>query len=436
MHVRLWKGTSLPCEPFIPFVGQLPDIRRAIAGDNAMNYRLALAKKHDYVYVSSFGPSIHLNVMEPDMLADVYGRSHAQDYTKPDDTVIFFKPLIGIHNLLVSEGEEHEHERKMLNPAFHFIKLQSMIPIIVDQTNKSFNDFLSTTKQGKVVDLQVELAILTLVIISSSAFGKGLETMTNAKQIISHTFNDLLTAISYRTIRAINLIPIICRLPFRRKNIVDKGSREISLFVDQIIADRPSHRSTSLSSNEDILDLLLTAVDSKGQLFSDQEIKDQALAFIFAGHETTEACQEEIARILPNNMEPNYEQMNELIVCEAIIQETLRLYRPEPMTVRKCIREHYIGSKEHQEFDYKRWIRDPVAGLKPKLAHPFCYLPFVAGPRNCIGQNFALLEAKIMLAMLVQRCHFQLEPGQKIIPENHVTMPPKYGLQARITKRS
>ncbi|CAF1409324.1 unnamed protein product [Didymodactylos carnosus] len=64
------------------------------------------------------------------------------------------------------------------------------------------------------------------------------------------------------------------------------------------------------------------------------------------------------------------------------------------------------------EFDYTRWIRDPVTGLKPKSAHPFCYLPFAAGPRNYIGQNFALLDAKFMLAMLVQRCNFELERRQ------------------------
>ncbi|CAF1174126.1 unnamed protein product [Adineta ricciae] len=477
----MFRNQGIPCEPFVPFVGQLSDIRRASVNDNAMDYRLALAKKHGYVYVSGFGPSIHLNVMEPDMLADVFGRSHARDYNKPEDTVTVFEPLIGKHNLLTSEGEEHDRARKMLNPAFSFIKLQSMIPIIVDQTSRAIDDLLSSAKQGQVVDLQTEFTNLTLAIISSSAFGKSLETTKNAKQIVSHAFNDLLAAIAYRTMRAINVMPIICRLPFWRKNIVDKGSREIFQFVDQIIADRRFHRSTSLSTNEDLLDLLLTAVDNEGEFFSNEEIKDQALAFVFAGHETTghlitwivyilmthndvlQVCREEIDRVLPNGTSPDAERMSKLVVCEAIIQETLRLYPPAPFMIRKCIREHIIGSKEHrqirvpvgatillnsyvlhrreeywprpEEFDYTRWIRDPITGFKPKLTHPFCYLPFAAGPRNCIGQNFALLEAKIMLAALVQRCQFELEPGQKIIPETCVTMSPKYGLRAKIAQR-
>ncbi len=142
------------------------------------------------------------------------------------------------------------------------------------------------------------------------------------------------------------------------------------------------------------------------------------------------------------------EHLSELVVCEAVINETLRLYPTAPFFARTCIREHTIGTERqlripkgtsvlvnsyilHRrsdfwprplEFDYTRWMRDPKTGLRPKLPHPFAYLPFAAGPRNCIGQNFALLEAKIMLAMFVQRCNFEMVSGQKIVPDVKITM--------------
>ncbi|CAF4412276.1 unnamed protein product, partial [Adineta steineri] len=155
------------------------------------------------------------------------------------------------------------------------------------------------------------------------------------------------------------------------------------------------------------------------------------------------------------------EHLSKLVICEAIINETLRLYPTAPSIVRRCIHEHTIGTDNqlhipvgtciithsyilHRrsdlwprplEFDYTRWLRDPKTDLKPKLAHPFAYLPFAAGSHNCIGQNFALLEVRIMLAMFVQQCDFKLVPGQKIVPDVKITLRTKYGLLANITKR-
>jgi cytochrome P450 len=380
----------------------------------------------------------------------------------------------------VSEGIEHERARKMLNPAFHAINLQSMVSIMVDQTRKVIDELFASTNSPSV-NLQTELNALTLSIIASCAFGKGFETIGNAKDIVNRAFTVVLQAVEYRTMRMVNQIPVLALLPFWHKHIVDEGTRETTQFVEQIIVDRRQNRSKSLCSGSDILDLLLSAVDAEGQPFTDQEIKDEALTFVFAGHETTgnlivwtlyvlmtneqvlRACRDEVDRVLSDNIDLTYENMSDLVVCEAVLQETLRLYPPAPIFARHCIREHTIGSKDNHrlhiplnavivtntyllhrraefwarplEFDYTRWMRDPITGLKPKLAHPFCYLPFAAGPRNCIGQNFALLEAKVMLAMLVKRCTFELVPGQKVTPDVRITMRPKYGLWAKITKR-
>ena len=478
----IYRKQGISCEPFVPLVGQLPKIRQAADNDVAVNYRLELVRKHGYIYGICFGPMMRLIVMEPDMLADIFGRSHAQDYAKPMGSERVFKPLIGVRNLLVSEGMEHERARKMLNPAFHFVKLQSMIPIMAQQTEKAINELLSSTSEQQVIDLHSEFSALTLTIIASSAFGKGFETIEDAKQIVCRAFTKLLEATQYRLMRMIDRIPIISRLPFWFKDDIDRDSRAISDFVNQIIADRRQKRSMSLTTSDDLLDLLLSATDDEGRPFDDQEIKDQALTFVLAGHETTsnlmtwalyvlmtnekvlQACQDEVDRVLPNGIELTSEHLNQLPVCEAVVQETLRLYPPAPFVARRCVREHHIGSEGQRqilvpvgaeltvntyilhrreeywprpnEFDYTRWMRDPVTGRKPKLAHPFCYLPFAAGPRNCIGQNFALIEAKVMLAMFVQRCNFELEPGQKIVPDIRITMRPKYGLRAKVTRRT
>lgn len=474
------RSQGIPGEPFVPILGQMPAIRRARDNDALFEYHESLAKKHGPVFLIGYGPLVRLVVLEPDLLADVLSRTHLADYTKPKDYTTVLKPLIGSHNLLMSSGSEHERARKMLNPAFHFVSLQSMISIMTDRTTKSIDQLLaSSTDQS--IDLQHELNSLTLTIVASSAFGQGYETIINAKEIVSQTFTEALEAIMYRTMRMVSLIPFLAQLPFWRKHIVDRATRTVSDFVDQIICDRRQGKSTSSCSGSDLLDLLLSAVDDEQQPFTDEEIKEQALTFVLAGHETTgnlmawvmyvlmthehvlRACQEEIDRILPNGLQPTHEHLSSLYVCEAVLYETLRLYPPAPLFTRYCVRPHTIGSDDKKqiyipahttvwfnsytlhrreefwsrpyEFDYTRWLRDPTTGLKPKLAHPFCYLPFSAGPRHCIGQHFALLEAKVILSMLLQRCSFQLEPGQKITPDIRITMRPKYGLFARITRR-
>jgi cytochrome P450 len=472
------RSQGVASEPFIPIIGQTPELRRHREDGRLLEYHEKLTKKHGLIYLYGLGPYPRLMIQEPEFIADILGRTQAQNYFKPADLSFRLKQLIGIHSLLISNGKEHERARKMLNPAFHFLNLQSMISIMTDQTTKTIDKLLESSLK---INLSKEFSTLTLSIIASSAFGRSFETISNAKDIVGRVFTEILSAIVYRSSRLIILIPILSQLPYWKKDIIDRGTQEMSQFVDQIVADRRQGRSQSLCAGADLLDLLLSAVDNQGQSFTDQEIKDQTLTFILAGHETTsnlmvwimyelminpsvyKACQDEVDRILPNQMIPTSEHLNDLTIIEAVLQETLRLYPPAPFFARQCINEQTIGNTtDHpihipvettilintyaihrreeywprpNEFDYTRWLRDPITGLKPKLAHPFCYLPFAAGPRNCIGQNFALLESKVMLAMLIQRCHFELEPGQKIVPEIRLTMRPKYGLYAKISKR-
>ena len=475
-----FRAQGIGGEPFLPLLGQLPELIKQRNNDTMMIYHEEQREKYGDVYLFGFGPLTRLVCHEPDLLADVLSRSNAPNYAKPADFSAMFIPLIGSHNLLVAEGNEHERARRMINPAFHHVNLKSMVSIITDRTAKAIESMTFNRQDAKSVDLQVSFNALTLSIIASSAFGADFETNAHAKDVLCRIFSETLDATEYRSMRMINQIPFLSQLPFWRKKILDSGTRQVGQYVDQIIADRRHERTASLcGGGADLLDLLLSAVDDEGQPFTDQEIKEQSLAFVLAGSETTgnlmvwmlyvlmtnehvlQACCEEIDRILPNGTEPTNEHLSELVVCEAVINETLRLHPPVPFFARHCVREHTIGTERpiripkgatvvinsnvlHRrsdlwsrplEFDYTRWMRDPKTGLKPKLSHPFAYIPFAAGPRNCIGQHFALLEAKIMLAMFVQRCSFELVPGQKIVPDVKLTMRPKYGLWARISRR-
>ncbi|CAF3760244.1 unnamed protein product [Rotaria sordida] len=313
------------------------------------------------------------------MIGDILHRSHEHDYIKPADFVTIFESFVGKHNLVLSEGAEHNRARKMINPAFYFNNLKVMISIMVEQTNKGIDELLSNFNNQQTVDLQKEFNTLTLSIIVSSAFGKQLEDQADLKAIVCETTSKVAAAIEYRTMRMINQVPLLAKLPICQKHI-----------IDQIIADRREGRSASLSSNNDLLDLLLSAVDSEGIPFNDQEIKEHALTFVFAGHETTgslmiwisyilmtnnnvlRACQEQVDRIFSNGTQITYEHLTELNllipVDTTIIIDIYQLHRRAEFWHRPL------------EFDYTRWLCDPITGLKPKLSHPFSYLPFGAGP--------------------------------------------------------
>ncbi len=478
---NIFRAQGVNGEPFVPFYGQKSELQRYRRADMTMNFYEDLVKKHGNVLLFGVGSIIRLIVNEPDMIADVLSRNNGKNYRKPPVSSIGFTQIIGRHNLFFTDGDEHERARQMINPAFHHNNLKSMVSIITDRTAKIIESILLelNSNQEKQIDLQVLFNRLTLSIIVSSTLGLDLETDANAKDVMCRVFYQVINAIIYRSSRMIIKIPLFSKLPFWKKDIVDNGTRNIAEFVNQIIIDRRQGRSKSMCNGPDLLDLLLSAVDNKGQPVTDQEIREQLLTFVYASADKTgnlmvwvfyilmthenvlQACREEIDKVLPNGIEPSNEHLNDLVICEAIINETLRLYPPLPILIRDCIHENTIGTERQlnipvgasisinsyilhrrsdlwprpHEFDYTRWIRDPKTGLKPKLSHPFAYLPFGAESRNCIGQNFALLEAKLMLAMLIQRCHFKLIPGQKIVPELQPGLKTKYGLLANISKR-
>ncbi|CAF1600819.1 unnamed protein product [Didymodactylos carnosus] len=220
---------------------------------------------------------------------------------------------------------------------------------------------------GSTVNLQKELNSLTLSIILSSAFGADAQ----AKDTMLKSIDAVLHAVEYRTFEVpISQIPLLHKLPILKKQIMDKNVGQISAIVERLVGDRKLKKSQSLCQGDDLLDLLLMARDQDLNPFTEQQVRDEAMAFVLAGHETTgnllvwcfyilmthpdvyQDCKDEVARVL-RGQPPDYSQLSELHVIEAVLQETLRLYPPAPTVVRECIHEHLIGPEGNQ-------IRVPV----------------------------------------------------------------------------
>ncbi|CAF1586829.1 unnamed protein product, partial [Didymodactylos carnosus] len=358
---------NIPGDPFIPIVGHIPRFSR---NDQILDVRRYQQEKHGNIYLLSFGHRVNLVLVDTNYIGDVL-RKCAKCYKKPELFRTVFGPLIGgTNNLFASEGEEHRRSRKMLNPAFQHSNLQSVVTIMTEQTARHVDELLAdiTNNDIKEFDMDQEFYKLTLSIIVSSVFGQEIfETKSNGKEVLCSAYRNAIKAIEYRSLYMINQIPIVKNLPLWKKDIVDKGTNEICKFVNEIIVDYSrKNGSSSPTNSSNILSLLLSATDQYGIGFNDEELKQEAASFLFAGHEASSNlmtwclyvlmthdnvyrdCQDEIDRVLEDGQPPEFCKLNELEILDAVLHETLRFYPPLPTIRRECIKEHCIGSSNQQ----------------------------------------------------------------------------------------
>ncbi|CAF1207772.1 unnamed protein product [Adineta ricciae] len=468
------RSQNVPGEPFVPIFGQIKEFRKYFQLDKPMEYQIDLQGKYGDLFVFSMGPFVTLVIIDADLICEILTKKNSF-YTKPQLFRNQFSPISGKCNLVLAEGEIHQHSRQMLNPAFHYANLQFLTSIMSEETMKSIERW-KEIYANEYFDIQIELHALSFAIICSSSFGMK---MTNdlTKQMCQ-MFKEGFDAVYYRTNHyPIIQIPLLNQLPILKKPILDKNARIFRQLAKNMVQKRKIDMQNANFEQNDLLNILFTIEDEKGEKLSDEQIENEAIAFIIAGHETTGSlliwtlyllltnsqifndCRNEIDEVLKGKI-PEHEDLIHLPILDAIIQETLRLYPPVSMVMRQCIVEHKISNeqltipvgtgilfnfynlhrsekywKDPNTFDYHRWMRNSN-GFKPKLSHPFAYLPFSAGNRNCIGQNFALIEAKIIMILLIQRLNMEIEPEQKILPTHRITLKPKYGIRAKIQQRN
>lgn len=368
-------------------------------------------------------------------------------------------PLMG-EGLLTSEGDIWRRQRRLAQPAFHRQQIDGFAQTMATSTHKRLNEWEKWANSGRSFDLAEEMMMLTLDIVTRTLFGNALSSEETA------TINRLMVPILRGTRRHVMLsrwIGEAPNLPTNRRYY--RQVAELDEIVNRLIAERK--RQAEVGS--DLLGMLLSAEDEEtGERMTDQQLRDEVMTLFLAGHETTanllawtwallgehpdvgHSVRMEIESQL-GNRPPMLADMANLPYTQMVLKESMRLYPPAWMTLRSPLEDDlWCGERlradarimiciytlhrsptywrDPEQFDPTRFA-DPVA-----LPHRFAYIPFGGGPRLCIGKQFALLEATVILAMMMQRYKVTPSPmAPAIVPETAVTLRPKNGVWVQIT---
>lgn len=396
-------------------------------------------------------PVIH--VAHPDALKYILQDNH-RNYSK--DTLQYNSlSIITGKGLLTNDGTDWLRQRRLAQPAFARDKLSGLDKIVVPST-EAFIHHWENLRENSVIDMDAEMIRLTLEIV-----GKALFSIDLSKEA-PHLTNAVMTTLDYIVFRVKTLTLIPVSLPLPRNQSFKKALKTLEDAVDRIIQRRRKEGKLG----EDLLGIFLQAKDAEnGKGMSDRQIRDEVMTMLIAGHETVASALtwtwyllathpkiekrlfEEAHGVLRGNP-PAVRDLENLPYTSQVFTEALRLYPPAWLITRKAIDDDNIlgyfipaGSilvispyvihrlNEYWEsptaFIPERFEQDPNGN-----SHRFTFIPFGAGPRLCIGNQFATIEARLILSTIIQVLRFQ-PPDQPPEVEALVTLRPRQGMHLR-----
>jgi cytochrome P450 len=365
------------------------------------------------------------------------------------------------NGLLTSEGEFWKRQRKFATPAFHHKRLVGFCDTMVRCTSEMLDDWdaelvAAPGQRRPELDLHEAMMALTLRVVGLTLFSTDLSDKAGAMGPA------LATMVEHANYIAVSmLLAPPAWVPTTRNRRFKRALAIIDELVLGIIAER---RRTGEDAG-DLLSMLMAATDENtGERMSDQELRDEVATLVLAGHETTAQALTWTFKLLSEHPEaqrrvveevrevcgdrlPSFEDLKALEYTGRVIDESLRLYPPAWLVERQALVDMEIGEyfipkgtliavaqwTLHRHPDY--W--DNPEGFDPDRFTPersasrprYAYLPFGGGPRQCIGTNFALYEAKLILATILQRYTLDLVPGQDMRPDAAVTLRPRHGMK-------
>jgi cytochrome P450 len=439
---------ALPPGPKPHFLtGHLPEMRRDLLG-----LYVRCAREFGDVTLLRIGLKRVYLLSHPDLIEEVLVTQH-RNFIK-HYALRMNKTLLG-DGLLTSNGDLWLRQRRLVQPAFHRDRLAAYAEFMTAYAER----LAASWRDGEVRDLHKEMTRLTLEIIAKTLFNADVrdraqevgEALTEAMGNFSGRF--------FRLIRIPESIPTPGNLKLRR------AVARLDAILYGFIRERRTDGACG-----DLLSLLLEARDEDGSRMTDKQLRDEAMTLFLAGHDTTAlvlswgwyllAQHPEVVRKLEAELHevlggrsPSLADLPRLRYSDMIVQEVMRLYPPAYVIGREAVEACELGGwripaggtvlmsqwamqrdprfyDEPERFYPERWA-EGLAKRLPKYA----YFPFGGGPRVCIGNTFAMIEATLVLATIAQRYRFTRVSEAEIKPRPALTLRPSGPIELRLEKR-
>lgn len=434
-------------------IGQLAKLHRDLTG-----FQLQLRERYGDIVRVRAGPILMHYLYHPEHIKRVF-QDRQKVYQRGWQYRLLGR-LLG-QGMIVTDGDIWLRQRRLTQPAFHRQRLPGYVDMMADVTAEAISRWEQLV--GQPLDLEAEMSRLTLAIICRTMFGR---IVGDEAEIVRHSFHSMKNYLQMRLNRPFSSLPVWFPTPSARR------FRASMKALDRIVFSIIEARRASQRDAGDLLSMLLLARDDEtGEQMDDRQLRDQVLTFFIAGHETTAValtwtwfllashpqCMQQVTREVGEVLgprRPHPEDLLRLNYTRMAIEESMRLYPPVHTLVRTPTEDDEIdgfripaGSNvivsqyvTHRHPDF--WDRpdefnpsrfEPQqAAERPKYA----YFPFIGGPHQCIGAEFAMLEACLIVGMLLQKFELELMPGQDIQCQASLALLPRNPIRFVLRFRS
>lgn len=444
----------LPPGPRLPVIG-------AMVGPNRDPLRMLARFADEYGDVTYFrlGHERCYFVNHPHYVRDVLV-THQRMFTKSRG-LERAKKLLG-DGLLTAEGAQHLRHRRLLQPAFHRDRIARYADVMVDAAARARERW----QDHSTTDISRDMMRVTLAIVGKTLFDTDVESEADE---VGAAVTDVLASFWIHLLPGADLLE---RLPFPTLRRARAARARLDGLIYRMIAERRG----AAGDRGDLLSMLIAAQDdeaehgSAGRGLTDGQVRDEAMTLLLAGHETTANAltwiwyllsqhreaeanlHAELDRVLANRL-PTMADLPNLPHARRVVAESMRLYPPAWLVGRRAVTDYTLGEytvpargmvfmspfvmhrderfyPEAARFAPDRWTPEFEAALPP-----FAYFPFGGGARRCIGEQFAWMEATLVLATLAQRWRLRLVPDLPVVPQPVITLRPKGGIWMTLHRR-